>query len=146
MVQSFRVAMVLCLSTVVMGGCVSISRQYEGPALSLADLEAVEVGKTTRQQVLDSFGPPAVIQKRDFEGLVSAIGSGFQGEQLTVVLDPSLMSEVFLYEYRQVNRYSIVLILFNYFSSNDKSDRLMFFFGPDGMLAGYGLSEGTKEL
>lgn len=131
---------------VSMSGCVAISRQYEGARLPLEDIESVEVGTTTRQGVLDLFGPPVIIQKRDFEGLVSSIGTNFEGDELTVRLDPKLMNEVFIYEYRRVNRFSIILILFNYFSSVDKSDRLMFFFDGDNLLAGYGVSEGIKEL
>ena len=127
-------------------GCVSISRQYEGARLPVDDITEVEVGMTTRQEVLDRFGPPLIIRKRDFEGLVSSIGSNFQGEELTIRLDPKLMNEVFIYEYRRVNRWALILILFNYFSSTDKSDRLMFFFDGENQLAGVGVSEGTKEL
>ena len=127
-------------------GCVSVSRQYEGARLPVDDIGQVEVGVTTRQDVLDRFGPPLIIQKRDFEGLVSSIGSNFQGEELTIRLDPKLMNEVFIYEYRRVNRWSLILILFNYFSSIDKSDRLMFFFDSENRLAGVGVSEGIKEL
>ena len=136
----------ILLLIIFASGCVSISRQYEGARLPVEDIAQVEVGVTTRQDVLDRFGPPLIIQKRDFEGLVSSIGSNFQGEELTVRLDPKLMNEVFIYEYRRVNRFSIILILFNYFSSIDKSDRLMFFFDGENSLAGVGVSEGIKEL
>jgi len=136
----------LILLIIAQSGCVAISRQYEGAKLPVDRISSVEIGTTTRQDVLDLFGPPVVIQKRDFEGLVSAIGSSFQGDELTVQLDPKLLNEVFIYEYRRVNRFSIILILFNYFSSVDKSDRLMFFFGADNKLVGFGLSEGLKEL
>ena len=127
-------------------GCVAISRQYEGATLDKADLDAIEIDVTTRQQVLDVFGPPLIIQKRDFEGVVSSIGSNFQGDELVVRLDPKLLNEIFIYEYRRVNRWSLVLGIFNYFSSVDKSDRLMFFFGPDNVVRGFGLTEGTEEL
>jgi hypothetical protein len=136
----------ILLLVVLACGCVSISRQYEGARLPVDDISQVEVGVTTRQDVLDRFGPPLIIQKRDFEGLVSSIGSNFQGEELTIRLDPKLMNEVFIYEYRRVNRWSLILILFNYFSSVDKSDRLMFFFDSENRLAGVGVSEGIKEL
>ena len=92
------------------------------------------------------FGPPLIIQKRDFEGLVSSLGSNFQGDELTVRLDPKLLNEVFVYEYRRVNRWTLILGVFNYVSSVDKSDRLMFFFDPDNVVRGYGLTEGIKEL
>jgi len=134
------------LLAAMLSGCVAVSRQYEGAKLPTEKLAGVEIGATTRQDVLDQFGPPVVIQKRDFEGLVSSIGSSFQGDELTLQLDPKLLNEVFIYEYRRVNRFSVLLILFNYFSSVDKSDRIMFFFGDENRLSGYGLSEGLKEL
>lgn len=136
----------IVILVIVTGGCVSVSRQYEGARLPVADIEHVEVGVTTRQDILDVFGPPLILQKRDFEGLVSALGTSFQGENLTVQLDPKLLNEVFIYEYRRVNRWSLILVLFNYFSSVDKSDRLMFFFDVNNTLAGMGVSEGIKEL
>jgi hypothetical protein len=145
-IRSIGRLVLLLAATATAAGCVSISRQYEGARLPVADITSVEVGATTRQEVLDLFGPPLTIQKRDFEGLVSALGSSFQGEDLTVQLDPKLLNEVFIYEYRRVNRWSLVLILFNYFSSVDKSDRLMFFFDAENEVAGIGLSEGIKEL
>jgi len=136
----------ILLLVILASACVSVSRQYEGARLPVDDISQVEVGVTTRQDVLDRFGPPLIIQKRDFEGLVSSIGSNFQGEELTIRLDPKLMNEVFIYEYRRVNRWSLILIVFNYFSSVDKSDRLMFFFDSENALAGVGVSEGIKEL
>ena len=136
----------LLLVVVIATGCVGISRQYEGATLDTEALSDIEVGVTTRQDVLDVFGPPFTIQKRDFEGVVSSVGSNFQGEELTIRLDPKLLNEVFVYEYRRVNRWSLVLILFNYVSSVDKSDRLMFFFDQDNVVRGFGFTEGTREL
>lgn len=146
MFRMFSVGLMGLAIVIAGSGCVAISRQYEGAKVPVDDVQSVEVGVTTRQDVLDLFGPPVIIQKRDFEGLVSSIGTNFEGDELTVRLDPKLMNEVFIYEYRRVNRFSLILILFNYFSSVDKSDRLMFFFDSENVLAGYGVSEGVKEL
>ena len=140
--RSIQLLVVVVMAT----GCVGISRQYEGATLDTGALSDIEVGVTTRQDVLDVFGPPFTIQKRDFEGVVSSVGSNFQGEELTIRLDPKLLNEVFVYEYRRVNRWSLVLILFNYVSSVDKSDRLMFFFDQDNVVRGFGFTEGTREL
>ena len=149
MPRSFSRLLVLLFVLFVLaatGGCVTVSRQYEGTTLDTEAIARVRVGVTTRQEILDAFGPPFTIQKRDFEGMVSALGSHFQGDELTVRLDPKLLNEVFVYEYRRVNRMSIVLIFYNYLSSIDKSDRLMFFFGEDNTVRGFGFTEGTREL
>jgi hypothetical protein len=127
-------------------GCVTISRQYEGTTLPADKLPALEIGKTTQQDVLEAFGPPKVLQRRDFEGLLRSLGSRFRGEALTLNVDPSLVNDVYIYEYRRVNRTAVILFFFNYLTSDEKSDRLMFFFETDGTLGGYGITEGTEEL
>lgn len=146
MARSLVRSLLLLLALCSAAGCVTVSRQYEGTTLDADAIASVRVGVTTRQEILDTFGPPFSIQKRDFEGLVSSLGSSFQGDELTIRLDPKLLNEVFVYEYRRVNRMSVVLIFFNYLSSIDKSDRLMFFFDQDNVVRGFGFTEGTREL
>jgi hypothetical protein len=127
-------------------GCVAIGRQYEGATLQIGKLEGVEIGVTSKADILSQFGAPTVIQRRDIEGLLSGLAVRYQGQDLTVKLDPALFDDVYIYEYRRVNRTAILLGIFNWASSVDKSDRLVFFFDATGKVAGYGLTEGTPEL
>jgi hypothetical protein len=101
---------------------------------------------TTKADVLSRFGAPTLIQRRDIEGLIGGMASRYHGQELTVKLDPALLDDVYIYEYRRVNRTVVMAGLFNWVTSVDKADRLVFFFDRNGKLAGYGLTEGTKEL
>jgi hypothetical protein len=127
-------------------GCVSIGRQYEGAVLPAEKLAAVKVGTTAKTDILARFGPPTTIQRRDLEGLIEGVASRFQGSELTVKLDPAVLDDVYIYEYRRVNRLLLFFGFFNYVKSVDKSDRLIFFFDQKGRVLGFGLTEGTKEL
>lgn len=127
-------------------GCVALGRQYEHAQLQTDKLAQVQIGVTTKAEILSRFGAPTVIQRRDIEGLLSTLAVRYQGHDLTVKLDPALFDDVYIYEYRRVNRTIVFLVVFSWLKSVDKSDRLIFFFDPEGKVAGFGLTEGTKEL
>ena len=130
----------------VASGCVALGRQYEHATLQTDKLAGVHVGVTTKAEVLTQFGAPTVIQRRDIEGLLSSLAVRYQGNDLTVKLDPALFDDVYIYEYRRVNRIIVFVGVFSWVQSVDKSDRLVFFFDPEGKVAGFGLTEGIKEL
>jgi len=129
-----------------LGGCVSLGRQYDGVPLPLDKLAQVKVGVTTRGEILGLFGPPSSVQRRELEGVISSLAARYQGDDLTIRLDPALFNDVFFYEYRRVNRTAVMLLLFNYVQSVDRADRLAFFFDGKGTVAGFGVIEGTKGL
>jgi hypothetical protein len=127
-------------------GCVTLNRQYEGVELPTAKLAAIKPGVSTKQDVLSRFGPPTTIQRRDLDALIQGTAARYQGNELTLKLDPAVLDDVYVYEYRRVNRNAYVFVFFNYVKSDEKSDRLIFFFDHAGKVAGWGLTEGTKEL
>jgi hypothetical protein len=136
----------LGLLFVTAAGCVTLGHQYEGVQLPTYKLTDLRPGVTTKADVLSRFGAPTLIQRRDIEGLLGGMATRFRGQDLTVKLDPALLDDVYVYEYRRVDRTIVFTGLFNWLQSVDKSDRLTFFFARDGKLAGVGLTEGTKEL
>lgn len=136
----------IALVLTLVGGCVSLGRQYEGAQLPTDKLGGLRPGVTTKADVLSAFGAPTIIQRRDIEGLLGGVATRFRGQDLTVKLDPALLDDVYIYEYRRVNRIIVFTGFFNWVKSMDKADRLAFFFDRDGKLAGVGLTEGTKEL
>jgi hypothetical protein len=135
----------LCLAG-ALAGCVSIGRQYDGTPLRLEKLEQVRPGTTTRQEVLALFGAPSLVQRREVESLISGLAGRYQGDDLTLRLDPALFNDVYIYEYRRVNRLGVLTGLFNYVKSDEKSDRVVFFFDRDGKVAGFGVVKGTELL
>jgi len=134
------------LFPLLLPGCVSLGRQYDGVPLPLEKLAQVKVGTTTRGDILSLFGPPSSVQRRELEGVVSSLAARYQGDDLTLRLDPALFNDIFFYEYRRVNRTAVLLGLFNYVQSVDRSDRLAFFFDQAGKVAGFGVIQGTQGL
>ena len=137
---------VVAFAFLLLSGCVSLGRQYEGARLPIDRLADVRTGVTTKADILTRFGAPTVVQRRDIEGLLGSMATRYQGQELTLKLDPALLDDVYIYEYRRVNRTIVLSGFFNWVASSDKVDRLTFFFDHDGKLGGYGLTEGTKEL
>src|SRR5262245_11936349 len=119
---------VLLPLVLVATGCVSLGRPYEGARLPTAVLADVRPGVPTTADILSLCGAPTLIQHRDIEGLIGSMATRYHGEELTVKLDPALLDDVYIYEYRRVNRTMIMTGFFNWITSTDKSDRLVFFF------------------
>jgi hypothetical protein len=142
-----RVPATACVILLVsLTGCVALGRQYEGAELQTTKLAVLQVGSTSKADILTLFGAPTLIQRRDIEGLLTTLAVRYQGQDLTVKLDPALFDDIYIYEYRRVNRTFVSVGVFSWAASVDKSDRLVFFFDAEGRLAGYGLTEGTAEL
>jgi hypothetical protein len=137
---------ILGLALVAFAGCVTLGHQHEGAELPKDKLADLRPGVTTKADVLSRFGAPTVIQRRDIEGLLGSVATRYRGQDLTIKLDPALLDDVYIYEYRRVDRTIVFTGFFNWLKSVDKADRLAFFFDRDGKLAGIGFTEGTKEL
>lgn len=127
-------------------GCVGVSTQYEGNPITKENLAKIEVGVTTRAAVLEVLGSPLVIDRTDITGLAERALSRFQGEELTLKIDPSLFNDVYIYERRQIDRWLIFLGFFTYITSDERSDRLSIFFDREGLVLGLGWTEGTEGL
>lgn len=141
-----RTLLACALLAAPLGGCVSIGRQYDGTPLPLEKLDQVKLGASTRQDVLAVFGAPSLVQRREIEGLISGLAGRYQGEDLTLRLDPALFNDVYVYEYRRVNRLGVLTGIVNYVRSDEKSDRIVFFFDREGRVAGFGVVRGTEQL
>jgi hypothetical protein len=127
-------------------GCIGISTQMEGNPIEDEQLEQIEVGTTTRAQVLELLGSPLVIDRTDITGLAERALARYQGEELTLKIDPSLFNDVYIYERRYVDRFAILLGVFNYVSSDERSDRLSVFFDKNGVVLGVGWTPGSEDL
>ena len=89
-----RLLPVPALLLVLLGGCVTLGRQYEGAHLPTDRLANVRPGSTTKADILSSFGAPTLIQRRDIEGLIGSMASRYHGGDLIVKLDPALFDDV----------------------------------------------------
>lgn len=108
-------------------GC-TIERSWVGSEIRSEPAEWIVVGTTTKPDVLATFGPPdRIVRLREGDVFVYryAQRNGFQLE----IEDPFSGIEVFTWDRMQ-----------------EKSDRLMVFFGPAGVVNSFGFRRGRDEL
>lgn len=109
-------------------GC-SIGRVYVGSEIKQDPKESIQVGLTTKSQILEIFGPPDRIQKQ-YDG------------------------DIFVYAYLRKNStkltleepYLTNLTLFQYSKVQQKKDALVILFDKEGVVKNYGYQKGTQEL
>ncbi|MHC4600279.1 MAG: hypothetical protein ACYS47_14860 [Planctomycetota bacterium] len=119
-------------------GCISIGSTSEGNPISREVLARIVKGKTTRAQVLEMLGAPKEVETADVTSLAEQALARYQGEELTLKIDPALFNDVYIYERKEKSYFILALILFNYYSSEERSDRLAVFFDKDGKVRGVG--------
>lgn len=129
-----------------LSGCIGVSTQYEGNPIEATTIAKLEVGRTTRAQVLEMLGSPLRIDRTDITGLAERVLARYQGEELALKIDPSLFEDVYIYERRQIDRFVMLLGVFNYVTSDERSDRLSVFFDKEGKVLGVGWTPGTEDL
>ena len=138
----------LVLSMCLGSGCV-VGRHFDGRRIPAESVPQIVIGKTTKQDILDVFGPPRVFSRVELsdlaERLVSRVGGG--SDQISIELDPTLFDEAYLYEFRQENEtFLTVFFLYTYFMRDRKSDQLLVIFDPNDRVSHVAFVEGTKEL
>ncbi len=119
----------LVLSLIAFSWGCSIGRVYVGSEIKPDPRESIQVGLTTKSQILETFGPPDRIQKQ-YDG------------------------DIFVYAYLRKNStkltleepYLTNLTLFQYSKVQQKKDALVILFDKEGVVKNYGYQKGTQEL
>lgn len=121
-------------------GC-AIGRYYGGSRIPEDRIKDIRPGVTTRQEILDWFGPP---QNYLSPTLLNQILREYEvaGEPLTNYPFANILS----YEFDRGNFKLLLLVLFNYVEAEFKSDHLVIFFDENGRVEYYGFHKGTEEL
>jgi len=133
------------LSAVVLSGCV-MGRVYRDHPLDEVKIAAIQRGQTTKQEILDLFGPPQEIEARE----LTAIGVPFEpfisrrGDKPPV--ERIVAARYFRYTYTRANAMAIILILFNYGEFDQKSDNLVVFFDGDNKVEDFAFRRDTDQL
>jgi len=91
--------------------------------------EKIRIGSTTKGEILETFGPPNLIQKQ-YDG------------------------DIFVYAYLRKNSsklkieepYLTKFVIFQYIRIQQKRDGLVILFDKDGVVKNYGFNKGTTEL
>jgi hypothetical protein len=108
-------------------GCALGTQRY-GKVIDASLISQVKIGTTTKQEVLDLFGPPADYSRIAGTGDMT-LKTLDQEWQATFPLETAKAAEdVFTYEYREEPETFFSLLLFTWFTRDVLTDRLMVFF------------------
>src|SRR5512135_484821 len=136
---------VLLLAAIVLPGCV-MGRVYRDHALDEGKIATIQRGVTTKQEILDFFGPPQEIEARE----LTAIGIPFEpflsrrGDKPPI--EQIVAARFFRYTYTRANAMALILILFNYAEFDQKSDNLVVFFDGDNKVEDFAFRKDTDQL
>ena len=120
---------IACVALLALASGCTIGRWYVGSPLLADPRQVLVVGRTAKPEVLAKLGPPNRILRQK---------SG----------------DVFVYHHDQRNTSELEITepvftrftLFQWEKVQDKSDRLMVFFDPAGVVSAFGYREGRDEL
>jgi outer membrane protein assembly factor BamE (lipoprotein component of BamABCDE complex) len=128
-VYRFWTALVLSVAT-LLSGCV-MGSQKEGRVIDAALVLKLKPGATTKQEVLDLFGPPTVTTRAlAGQGLAATLGAARPAgpEQLAA-------EDIYTYEYKEDNeRFFTAILLYTWFQRVKLVDTLMVVFGPQDVV------------
>jgi len=133
------------LPAVCLSGCV-MGRVYRDHPLDEVKIASIQRGQTSKQEILDLFGPPQEIDARE----LTAIGVPFEpfvsrrGEKPPV--ERLVAARYFRYTYTRANAMAVILILFNYGEFDQKSDNLVVFFDGDNKVEDFAFRRETDQL
>ncbi len=127
----------LCLFLLpLMLGCV-MGTQREGKVIATEDVAWLRVGETTKQEVLDRFGPPT-----SFKRLRDELESEFDEEDRLYL--PMYDENVYVYEYTEDSEmFFTAVLLYTWFSRERLSDRLMVTFDEEDVVEYVAFSKQT---
>ena len=139
--QPLPLAAALALLGLLSTGCVNVGREYIGNPIDATLVGKIVVGESTKAEITEWFGAPFRIEQADVTATAQAELSRFVGDQLTIVLDPALYNDVYLYQREYGKFFALILIIpFNYYSSDTRYDRLAVVFDEHDVVAAVGWS------
>ena len=132
-------------ATVMLSGCV-VGRVYRDRPLDEGKIGSIQRGVTTKQEILDRFGPPQEIEARE----LTAIGIPFETFLTRRGYKPPIerivATRFFRYTYTRANAMAMILVLFNYGDFDQKSDNLVIFFDGDNKVEDYAFRRDIDQL
>ena len=111
----------------------------EGTRIETSEVQMINPGVTTREEILKWFGPPTEFANPGTLKLIL--------NQLDLVTEPVLshpFEDAFTYEFVQGKSRILFLILFNKVDIDVKSDVLIVFFDEEGVVKYYAYRKGTE--
>jgi hypothetical protein len=132
-----RGAVLLALVCGFGSGCISLSGSF-GTPIPEELLERIEVGETTRDEILAWFGPPSAFYNPTFLDVIleqDASGGELTGLAEEVDLEPPapVLNDVFTYRYIENDTRAVFIpILFGLLDAAATYETLTIFFDEDG--------------
>lgn len=130
----------LCLA-ILLPGCFMV-RGYVDRPIDADRIQRLQRGVTTKQEVLELFGPPQLIDARE----LVAVGDLFGMDSDPPPLEQIVSARFFRYQYTRGNGSALILGLFNYVEGDVKSDTLLIFFDGKGVVEDYAVARDTELL
>ncbi len=138
--RGLKAAAIACMA-LCLAGC-AIGRFAGGSQIAEARIADIKPGVTTRQEILEWFGPPQNYASPTLLNQILRDWDATGGEPLTSYPFANILT----YEFDRANLKGVLLILFNYIRVDSRSDRLVIFFDENERVKYYGFHKGTAEL
>ena len=122
-------------------GC-AVSTQRFGRPIDAARIAAVQVGVSTKADVLREFGPPSAYSALP---VVPAPDDPLVEGSQDLLARAEAESRMFVYEYREDRENFLTIIRFTRFRREVVSDRRMVFFDPGDVVRYVAFSRQTQE-
>lgn len=128
-----------CAVVVWSSGCI-IGRTYRDHPLDEQKIAGIERGVTTKVEVLQRFGPPQEIDKREIAAINLSV------EPFEPPPERLVAARYFRYTYARGNGLGIITLVFNYFDFDEKNDSLVIFFDDQNKVEDYAFAKDTDLL
>jgi hypothetical protein len=134
-------AALLLIGAVALSGC-AISAQRFGRPIDAERIATIQVGVSTKADVLREFGPPSAYSA--LPAVPSPQDPSVTGAD-DLLARAEAESRMFVYEYREDRENFLTVILFTRFRREVVSDRLMVFFDERDVVRYVAFSRQTQE-
>ncbi len=129
----------------LLSGCV-MGRVYRDQPLDEVKIAAIQRGVTTKQEILDRFGPPQEIEARELVAIGVPFEPFFSRKGDKPPIERIVATRFFRYTYSRGNALAMILVLFNYGEFDQKNDNLVIFFDGDNKVEDFAFRKDTEQL
>lgn len=136
-----RLWLLTLLCTTLLPACF-IVRGHQDRPIDRDKIPVIQRGVTTKQQVLEMFGPPQGIDGREI--VASGDLFGLPGDHRRV--EQLVSARYFRYTYYRANGWALITFVFNYVDADVKADNLIIFFDGNDVVDDYAFADDTKLL
>lgn len=139
MTRPLSVLVLFC--TILLPACFMVRGHQDRP-INPYMVPIIQRGVTTKQQILEMFGPPQGIDGRE----IVAAGDlfGLPGDHRRV--EQLVSARFFRYSYYRANGWALITFVFNYVDADIKADTLIVFFDGNDVVEDYAFAKDTELL